>query len=648
MKTQPVRPAAIDWREGAPFAPAFGDVYHPQAGALAQAEHVFLRGNQLPQRWQRRKRFSILETGFGLGNNFLATWAAWRADPLRPARLHYVAVELHPPSRADLTRAHEGSALPVLAARLIEQWPPLVANVHRLAFDGGRVELLLHFADVGWALRETAGCIDAFYLDGFAPARNPAMWQPQLFKALARLGSPQATAATWSVARDVREGLARAGFAVERAEGFAGKREMTVARHAPRVAAAAPPGRAWREPAAYDAIVIGAGLAGCAAAAALDDAGLACTLIDRHPKPAAETSRQRAGIFHGVVHADDGPHARFGRASALLAGKEIAHLIATRAVAGSASGLLRLADVPFQRLQATAEALRLPPEFVAAVDVAQACELAGVPVNRAAWHFPNGGWAQAASLCAAWIDRPSLRWRGATVVSALQRCGEGWEVLDADGRVIERAPIVVLAGAVEGLALWPHARWPVQRVHGQTSWLPAGTPHVPRPRLPLAGDGYAVPLDDGSLLFGATSHAADNDDPFDPDAAQQAAAHAVNLARLARLTGLTAPTLPTCEARAGTRLVTIDRLPLVGSVPALQTASAPVARRADQPRFIQREPGLFMLAALGSRGVTWAPLAARLLAAQIAGSPWPLEASLCDAVDPARFLAREARGAGKR
>jgi tRNA 5-methylaminomethyl-2-thiouridine biosynthesis bifunctional protein len=644
MKTQPVRPAEIDWRDGVPFAPAFADVYHPQAGALAQAEHVFLRGNRLPQRWQCRKRFAILETGFGLGNNFLATWSAWRADPLRPARLHYVAVDLHPPSRADLARAHERSALPALAAKLVERWPPLVANVHRLAFDGGRVELLLQFADVAQALRETVGGIDAFYLDGFAPARNPAMWQPFVFKAMARLAAAKATAATWSVARDVRDGLHGAGFAVERTEGFAGKREMTVASFAPRVAPTVPPGRAWQDPAAYDAIVIGAGLAGCAAAAALDDAGFACTLIDRHAHPAAETSSQRAGIFHGVVHADDGPHARFGRATALLAGHEIGHLIAARGVAGSTAGLLRLTDAALPALQAIAQARGLPAEFVRAVDVAQARALAGVPVDRAAWFFPTGGWAQAASLCAAWTDRRSLSWRANTTVGGLRRRGDGWEVLDAHGHVVERAPIVVLAGAADGLALWPHACWPVRRVHGQTSWLPAGTPDLPRPQLPLAGDGYAVPLDDGGLLFGATSHTAGNDEPFEPDAAQRAADHTTNLARLARLTGLTLPALPPPEARTGTRLVTADRLPLVGVVPALPAASSPIGRRADQPRFIQREPGLFVLGALGSRGITWAPLAARLLAAQIAGSPWPLEASLCDAVDPARFLARDARG----
>ena len=638
MKTEPIVPARIDFSDAtAPRAAGFGDVYHPRDGALGQARHVFLAGNGLPQRWQRRKRFAILETGFGLGNNFLATWAAWRSDPLRSARLHFVSIDKHPPVPEDLARAHADSLLPQLAARLLAQWPPLLPNLHRLAFDGGRVELLLYFGDVRNGVREIVGRFDAFFLDGFAPALNAAMWDRRVLGALGRLAADGATVATWSVAREVRDGLAAAGFAIERAAGFGGKREMTVARFEPRFVREAPPGRRWQPVKASDAVVIGAGLAGSSAAAALVDAGFACTVFDRQAEPPSVDAALITGVFHGIVHRNDGAHARFGRAAALCAGREIASAIAAQGVAGSAAGLLRLCDDPVESLHATAARLRLPPAYARPVDAAEASALAGVAIERAAWLLARGGWVQASALCRAWTDRPSIRMCRGVEVAALRREGDQWALLDEHGKVLERAPIVVLAGAADIVRLIGTPDWPAQRVRGQTSWLAGGTPGLPALRLPLAGTGYAVPLPDGSLLFGATSR------PDDLDADLRDADHRFNLRRLAALTGYEAPAqrMPD-RGVVGWRWLAADRLPIVGPVP----DAAPqitASRRLDQPRFAPRQPGLFVLGALGSRGITWAPLAARLLAAQIAGAPWPLEASLVDAIDPARFAARRAR-----
>ena len=304
-------PARIDWSDAAaPFAPDFDDVYHAREGALAQARHVFLGGNRLPQRWRGRERFAVFETGFGLGNNFLATWAAWRDDPQRCSRLVYASIDKHPPTAGDMARAHEASQpSPSLAQSLVARWPLLTPNLHRIAFDDGRVELLLLFADVADAIGEMVGSFDAFYLDGFAPARNPAMWQPRVFAALGRRAAPGATAATWSVAREVRDGLAATGFVVERAAGFGGKREMTVAAFAPRHGVRPLPGRP--EPiAARDALIVGAGLAGSAAAAALSAQGYGVTVVDRRVAP----RRRRLGATRRLVPRHRSPRRRPSRA----------------------------------------------------------------------------------------------------------------------------------------------------------------------------------------------------------------------------------------------------------------------------------------------------------------------------------------------
>ncbi len=245
MKTQPITPAQIEFGPAVsdpPRAPAFDDIYHPHVGALAQARHVFLQGNGLPGRWAGRADFVILETGFGLGNNFLATWQAWRLDPARCERLHFVSIERHPPSAADLARAHADSPLADLALQLLGAWPPLTPNLHGLDFEGGRIRLTLALGDVAMLLPALRLSADAVFLDGFAPARNPQMWQPRVLKAIGRLAAPQATAASWSVAREVRAGLSTAGFEVQRAHGIGGKREITLAQHRPRVSTRAPRG----------------------------------------------------------------------------------------------------------------------------------------------------------------------------------------------------------------------------------------------------------------------------------------------------------------------------------------------------------------------------------------------------------------------
>lgn len=639
MNTRPIEPATIDFDDAqAPRAPRFGDTYHSRSGAAAQARHVFLAGNGLPRRWQQREHFSILETGFGLGHNFLATWSAWRDDPARCARLHFFSIERHPPVRDDLARAHRSAGVPALAGQLVQAWPALTPNLHRLAFEDGRVELLLALGDVAQWLPEVVGRFDAFFLDGFAPSRNPEMWQRRVLVALGRLAAPGATAATWSVAHEVRDGLIEAGFEVARAPGLPPKREMTTAAYAPRFEQRRPPGREWPSQPSQPVAVIGAGLAGCAAAEALAQAGIDCTVFERHPEAAQETSGQRGGIFHGVVHTDDGPHARWGRAAALMARDAVARAVRQHGVAGHAQGLLRVDDHPVAWLRERGAQLGLPPDYVQALDERQMRERSGLPIHKAGWLYPGGGWVDPVGLCRAWLDHPDIRWCGNIAVASLARLHDGWQLLDADGGIVAHSPTVVLANAAGVLPLLGWPAWPLHRRRGQTGWLDAATPGLVHPRLPIAGAGYALPTADGGVLFGATSQLEDD------DARIRTQDHRDNLERLAQLSG-TAPLPPglPMHARVGWRLVADDRLPVIGAVPD-ETLALPNARL-EQPRFVPRRAGLFVFCALASRGLSWAPLGARLLAAQIAGTPCPVESSLIDAVDPARFLSRRLRRA---
>lgn len=640
MSWGPLRPARIDFSDAqAPAASDFGDIYHPRAGALTQAQHVFLGGNRLPQRWAGRPRFVILETGFGLGNNFLATRAAWQQDARRCDRLWYLAIEKHPPCRADLARAHASSTLPELAAELLERWPPLTPDLHLIDFDGGRVRLLLALGDIAAVLPELVAQVDAFYLDGFAPDRNPAMWDPWRLRQLPRLAAPGATLATWSVAAAVRQGLGAAGFAVDKVPGIGGKREITIARFAPRFAAMAPAGRlAWAGTAAAPVrtvAVIGAGLAGAAVAQALAARGLAVRIFDRQGGCARETSGNPGGLFHGIAHANDGPHARWLRAAALHAERVLRPLVAGGMIGGAVNGLLRgeQALAP-EAMQALLQSLALPPDYL------QVQAGAGQVGGRAAWFYPGGGWVSPADLCGHWLRSPGIDAHYGADVHALQLGDTGWRLVDPTGRCLHTADAVVLcnAGDVQRLLapLPTGTPWPLRRVRGQTTLLPADLPGLPDLPRPLADTGYALRVADGRLLCGATSQ------PDDDGGDLRDADHQLNLATLRRLTGWTgAVQAGGLGGRVGWRLQSDDRLPLLGPVP--DGGAAPGKRRIDQPRRVPRHAGLFVFTALGSRGITQAALGAETLASWITGDPLPLPASLLDALDPARFASRAVR-----
>ena len=620
--TRPISlaPAEVDFSDPqAPASPLFGDVYHSRAGALAQARHVFVAGHGLPGRWQGRERFVVLETGFGLGNNFLATWDAWRQDPARCERLVFVSVEKHPLRREDLARAHAGSTMPELAAQLVQRWPPLTAGLHTLSFEGGHVELLLGLGDARVLLRELVLNADAINLDGFAPKLNPALWDEWLLKSLSRHAEPGTTVSTWSINRPMRRALAALGFEVELAPGFANKPEMTVARFAPRHTPQRPAGREPVAPGAKRAVILGAGLAGAACALALSRAGVSCTVVDALPGPAQASSGNPAGLFHGTVNPDDGPHARFNRAAALATQNLLAELGLPHR-----QGLLRL-----ETRLAVAQ-MQDAPGYVQALSAAEASARAGTALDHPAWFYPGGGALDPAAYTRAMLAASGAVLRLSAHVTALREVPGGWQLLGADGRSIEEAPLIVLAGGHNQLPLFRDFGeladdLTVQR--GQITHLP----DAPwQPAIPVAGDGYAIGDDHGGAWCGATAQ----DDDLDPTLRE--ADQADNLARYARLAGLSQAPQSRLLGRVAWRLVAADRLPLIGPL----AAPGP---QAAQLRLQPRRAGLLVCTAFGSRGIAWAALAGRLVAALALGSPRPLEAELLDAVDPLRFTLRRER-----
>lgn len=577
-------PARLEFRDGTPYSREFDDVYHSAAGGPAQAFHVFLKGNQLPQRWARRSRFVILETGFGCGLNFLATWQAWRRDPARCMRLHFVSVEKHPFSLEDLRTLHgRYPELEKEAAELHAHWPMLVQGGHRAELDGGSVVLTLFFADIKIA-RDLRLAADAFYLDGFAPAKNPDMWSPQLMRALSRLAAPGATAATWSVASSVRHALEQTGFAVEKRAGFGGKKEMLCAWYA----------KPGHEPAVPDrkAAVIGAGLAGAAVCERLCARGWDVVLFERHAQAAQEASGNHAGTFHPVVTPDDSIFARLTRAGFLFSLKNWNPLPGLR---WDRCGVLQLARDDREGASQRRSVAGLPPEYAQCVSREEASRHAGVPVAAPGLWFPEAGWIQPQSLVRAQLDACGNRLKRVfgKEVASLQEIGQD--------------RVVVLANSAEAIKLHPVPHLRLRRVRGQLTHVPAE--RIEAPRVAVLRGGMVLPPVEGVCVVGA-SYDIDDDDP-----SPRAESHAGNLQRLNAIVPGDYSSLRTLEGRVGFRCVTPDRLPVAGKL----------------------GDGVYGAFAYGSRGLVWAALAAELIASELEGEPLPLEGRLADALDPQRF-----------
>ena len=581
---EPLVPARLAFKDGIPYSEAFGDVYHSAAGGPGQAAHVFLDGNGLPQRWAGRRRFVILETGFGAGLNFLATWQAWRRDPRRCERLHFASVEKHPLTLEDAQLFHESFLeLRSEAAELRARWPLLVPGAQRVELDGGRVVLTLVLSDVK-VLRDLRLAADAVYLDGFSPARNPEMWSAQLMRSVSRLCGEGATLATWSVAAPVREALERTGFAVEKRPGFGHKREMLVARS---TKGTNHPGKERK------AVVIGAGLAGAAVCERLCARGWEVELHERHPKPAQEASGNHAGTFHPLATPDDNVMARVSRAGFLISLSRWKELPDLR---WDPCGVLQLARTAKEESSQQRAVAGWPADYAQYVTREEAARHAGVPVPAGGLWFPQSGWIQPQSL----------------VRAQLAACGDLLHKrFSSELKALPETPVVILAnsGDAPKLQAVPHLR--LRRVRGQLTHVPAA--RIEPPHVVVLRGGMVLPPVDGVCVVGASY------DIDDEDAAPREDSHAGNLERLEQVLSQKVEKA-SLEGRVAFRAVTPDRLPVVGKI----------------------AEGVYGAFAYGSRGLVWAALAAELIACELEGEPLPVEGALADALSPSRFARRAA------
>lgn len=598
MSDQPPAPSAeigpaLVWGEdGLPRSALYGDVYFSSDDGLAESRAVFLKGCGLPEAWAGRRQFTVAELGFGTGLNIAALLELWGRERPPGARLNIFSLEAHPIDAAAARRAlSRWPGLGDAARLLLERWPGRAQGFHRIDLPELSATFDLAVMPAEDALKAWRGHADAWFLDGFAPAANPAMWSEALMALVAARSMPGARAATFTVAGAVRRGLSAAGFAVEKAPGFGRKRERLEARL---------PGAVPDEQPRLHAAVIGAGIAGAALARAIRALGHTATVFDPLG-PGGGASGNPAGLMTPRLDAGLGPPARlfaqaFARALRLYDDETPGAIIAR--------GALQLESQP-------RDAGRFAK--VTASDLFEPGALTPLTAEEAADRLGEAAPGALAYRDALVLEPAAVLplWLGEVVraeVTALEtRPGGGWRLMGEAG-LLDEADVVFLAAGPATAGLAPAL--PLSPVRGQVSWAA-----VEPGRTAAAFGGYAIPTRNG-LLFGATHDRQDGGCDLRPaDNGRNLQTLAKGLPALAaRLAG--AP----LSGRASVRAATPDRLPLAGAVP--------------------ESEGLFVLSGLGARGFTLAPLLAEHLAACAAGVPSPLPAGLAALVDPARYATR--------
>jgi len=634
--------------DSGPRSTLFNDGYASPAGAAAETETVFLNGIGAPGLWRERPSVAIGETGFGLGLNFLMTWALWRRTSLPGARLHYASVEGYPLDKPSLARAldlyRDVPGLPPLIDALCDRFPIRHEGFHRLALDDGRVQLTLLFGPVENSLSQLMGKMDAWYLDGFAPARNPDMWAAPVFHAIARKTKPGGRLATYTAAGHVRRGLEEAGFSIEKHPGYAHKRERITGTPAapPEDAKAHAPWFSLPPATPVDpgeVAIIGGGIAAQCCWHALKARGIAARMFDRAGPAGGMGANPVAMIAPKLPVGASLP----GRLNALSFLRALSFYDGLGdAVWHDPRGALQAAAEGIDtgdRQSRVIDALGWPEHLITMTQAA----------GRPALSYPASGCLDPQAVRDA-IGAPAET----AAIDAVIRTGDGWRLIDADGgEVWTGRRIIVAAGGWTGLLL--NAPWlDIRPSRGQVSWIEHNA--LP-PELPAQGIGFGgylspeITLPDGrrGRVLGSSFDAWPDPDGDTGWQAWSRDGHDGYAAEFAQAFDLAPP--PAKTGWTGLRAMTGDRLPVAGPVPAVDAYRTDYGDLHHGRHWVDYPParyrdGLYVLSGLGARGYQFAPLMADLLADMIAGTPLPLERDLVEAVHPARFLIRDLKRAG--
>jgi len=639
--------ADIIWEDGYPKSVKFGDVYFSTASGLEETRYVFHKHNNLEERFSSLKNneiFVIGETGFGSGLNFLATLQLWRKIAPANTRLHFISIEKYPLHPDDLKKIL--ASFPEVIkeqGELIAQYYLLLPGFHRLSFKGD-VELTLIIGDISSTLPQLGSKIDAWFLDGFSPAKNSEMWTEEVFHQVARLSHANTTYATFTSSSMVRKALANAGFSVIKTKGFAFKREMIYGCHInSQITIESPQAKIWlkQQPLEYaekEVAIIGGGISGAATAYSLAKRGYKVTIYEKNAQLAMEASGNYQGMLYSSWSASDIPAMELS-----YAGYRYSHYLIRGLLNENTDyaecGLIQLSqDDEDKKRQQQLLSARLPHDFFQYVNQPQIEELIGHKLNEAleGLYYPSGMWLKPAKLVNALVQHPLINIITGCEITDIKWMDNKWAIYNQEQQ-IATTPILVLANAYYVNRLEQTRNLPLRKIRGQISIVP----QKQSIKSILCGKGYITPAIDGNYTLGATFNF--NTD----DLAIKDEEHQENLTNFSQLLS---PLLDGISPQQLTGQVNFrssphDYLPAVGPITDFEMFASSYARiRQDRKaKFAApclKLPNLLLNIGHGAKGILTAPICGEIIADYIENAPMSCSDKLRQAIHPDRLYTR--------
>ncbi|HIF9477880.1 TPA: bifunctional tRNA (5-methylaminomethyl-2-thiouridine)(34)-methyltransferase MnmD/FAD-dependent 5-carboxymethylaminomethyl-2-thiouridine(34) oxidoreductase MnmC [Photobacterium damselae] len=684
--------AVLDWNElGTPVSNDFDDVYFSNANGLEETRYVFLQQNGLPDRWNdfSRRRFVVAETGFGTGLNFLALWQQFKAfraeNPDATVKeLHFISFEKFPVTLDDLKKAHlSWPELSDLAQQLHAHYPPAVADCHRIILEDGLITLDLWFGDIQDCMPQVwtgdEGIVDAWFLDGFAPSKNLAMWNLDVYKGMRNLARSGCTLATFTAAGFVRRELIEAGFEMKKAKGFGHKREMLTGTIGERTAPSNT--KPWYHISARakndtaqtlnDIAIIGGGVASAATALSLVRRGQTVTLYCKDEKPAQGASGNKQGAVYPLLNGNHNALSRFFAPAFVFARQFVEQAAQNSQFDHDWCGVVQLAfggytsllvsrDGSKEHQEKEAEMLNkqrikldkmlaggFPNELICALDHQQTREVTGVETGFDGVNYPLGGW-----LCPKELTRALIEQAQATGLLTLhtqsevcklqQESDQRWQLQFTDGQSKLHA-CVVIANGHRFTDFEQTAKIPAYSVRGQVSHIPTNE-QLGKLKTVLCYDGYLTPENPHSHThcIGASYDRNSVDLAFSEQNQHDNKQRLIDC--LPQAEWAKSVDVSDNQARVGVRCATRDHLPFMGNVCRYDELLTQYENLKEMQASADKVPvynNLFALIGLGSRGLSSAPLVGEMMASQICGDPLPMPLLVLEALHPGRMWVRK-------
>jgi tRNA 5-methylaminomethyl-2-thiouridine biosynthesis bifunctional protein len=639
-----IQKATINWDEGTPKSTVFDDIYYNTIDGIEEADYVFVQGNNISNRLTNSNIQTIAETGFGTGLNFLNTAQAFQQLNTGKNRLHFISVEKFPLDKSALQKIYnEWPQFKEITDQLLSQYPPQAAGFHRISLLEGKIQLTLMLGDATDCLSKLVATVDAWYLDGFSPSKNPDMWSPELFREIARLSKPGTTFSTFTSASVVRKGLQAVGFDVRKQPGFGKKREMSLGTFIENKVPTKDTKPWFSIPKSIKprhVTIIGGGLSGCSTAYALAQRGIKVTIIEKESRIAMAGSGNRQGALYAKLPITPTKQGEL-HLTGFLHTVNFLKLKDPKHSFWSQCGVAQLATKESEsiRQQDLIENGHYPDSLVQHKSASELSDICGSLIPHSGLFFPEAGWVSPVDLCNFLADHPNITIEQHDI-TAIGYNDQQWSLTCSNSEHLHCSHLIICNAELAN-QFTETEHLPLKAIRGQVSITGTGT-DLPKLNTVVCGEGYISPAKEGQFCFGAT---------FDLKGKQRDVTqhdHDKNLTKLADALPEFHHALLKKKAqlsgRTAFRCSTPDYMPVVGPAPVFSDYIDTYARlRKDKNwRFegatAQHYPNLYVNSGHGSKGLITCPISAELLASMICNEPLPLPKTLIDSVNPARFI----------